>query len=221
MIAALALGIVRTARKGTTAQCRCLKFILGLFLLSYAAFVYIQQGIEHNLTWQYSLPLEFCHLVLIACLISLIRPFRLTAEIAYFWGFGGVLQATLTPDLTQGFPSWDFILFFWGHGATLLAIMFLIFNRKFKPGKGSVARMMIALNAYGLVIGTTDAVMGWNYGYLCRKPSAPSLLDLMGPWPWYLLSIEATAFLSFALLSLPWRLSALSGKRNRALSADR
>jgi len=31
--------------------------------------------------------------------------------------------------------------------------------------------MMIALNIYGLVVGVLDWIAGWNYGYLCRKPS--------------------------------------------------
>ena len=34
----------------------------------------------------------------------------------------------------------------------------------------------------------------------------PSLLDFLGPWPWYLLSLELIALVSFFLLDLPWRL---------------
>jgi hypothetical integral membrane protein (TIGR02206 family) len=194
--------------------------LIGLILLCYAVVFYAQQGIGNNLSWQYSLPLELCNLILIACIISLFWPNQFTAEIAYFWGLGGVLQAMATPDLGLGFPSWDFILFFWGHGAALLAIVFLIANKSFRPRRGSVARMMVALNLYGLAVGIIDAVAGWNYGYLCRKPAAPSLLDLLGPWPWYLLSLEAIAFLSFFLLDLPWRLLILFRKRQRGLTIN-
>ncbi len=197
-----------------------LRWLIGLALLSYAVCVYAQQAIGNFLSWQYSLPLELCNLVLIACIVSLFRPIRVAIEIAYFWGLGGVLQATVTPDLAQGFPSWDFMLFFWGHGATLLAIIFLISEREFRPRKGSVARMMLALNIYGLVVGVLDALMGWNYGYLCRKPSEPSLLDFLGPWPWYLLSIEVIAFLTFLLLDLPWRLLASFHKHGKAVTID-
>jgi hypothetical integral membrane protein (TIGR02206 family) len=181
-------------------------WLLGFVLLGYAVVLYVQQGREHALSWQYSLPLGLCNLVLIACIISLFRPNPFTTEIAYYWGFGGVLQATVTPDILVGFPSWEFFLFFWSHGVTLMAIVFLIARREFRPRRGSILRMMIVLNVYALTIGTLDAVTGWNYGFLCRKPSGPSLFDVLGPWPWYLLSLEVIAFLTFFLLDLPWQI---------------
>ncbi len=187
---------------------------IGLLLLGYAAVFYIQQGIGHSLSWEYSLPLELCSLVLIACILCMFWPHPFTAEIAYFWGLGGVLQAIATPDLALGFPSWEFILFFWGHGATVLAIVYLIAGGSFRPSRVSVLRMMLALNLYGLAVGAIDAVMGWNYGFLCRKPSMPSLLDYLGPWPWYLLSLELIALVSFFLLDLPWRLLILFRKKS-------
>jgi len=33
-------------------------------------------------------------------------------EVVYFWGLGGTIQALLTPDLLQGFPSAAFVSFF-------------------------------------------------------------------------------------------------------------
>jgi hypothetical integral membrane protein (TIGR02206 family) len=185
--------------------------LLGFLLVGYAACLYLQQALAQALAWEYSLPLDLCNLVLIACVISLFKPFTFTSEIAYFWGLGGVVQATLTPDLGTGFPSWDFTLFFWGHGATLLAIMYLISNKEFRPGKKSILRMMIALNVYAVVVGAFDAVTGWNYGYLCRKPSMPSLMDWLGPWPWYILSLELIALTMFLILYYVHRLLVWSG----------
>jgi hypothetical integral membrane protein (TIGR02206 family) len=162
-------------------------------------------GIAGNLRWAYSLPLELCHWVLIAAVIGLVRPSQLSSEITYFWGAAGTLQATLTPDITEGFPSWEFIQFFWSHGGILLATVYFI-ARGFRPRRGSVLRMMLALNVYAAVVGIIDAVLGWNYGYLCAKPLQPSLLDFLGPWPWYLLWVELIALASFLLLDLPWKL---------------
>jgi hypothetical integral membrane protein (TIGR02206 family) len=191
---------------------------LGVALVSYAACLYVQQGLAHALSLEYSLPLDLCNLVLIACIISLFRPNRFTSEIAYFWGLGGVVQAAVTPDLAAGFPSWDFVLFFWGHGATLLAIVFLISGRDFRPQRNSIARMMIALNGYALVVGSIDAFAGWNYGYLCRKPAMPSMLDWLGPWPWYLLSLELIAFVTFLILDLLGRLLVWLREPDKALA---
>jgi hypothetical integral membrane protein (TIGR02206 family) len=204
-IAVLCLLVAKATRKERPSWIGWLRRLLGFFLVSYIVFFYVRQGIEGALTWQYSLPLDLCSLILVACIISLFRPNQFITEVAYFWGLGGVLQAISTPDLAEGFPSVEFILFFWGHGATLAAITFLSLNQGFRPGKGSVIRMMIALNIYALAVGTVNAIMGWNYGYLCRKPYAPSLLDFLGPWPWYLLSVELIALLTFLILDLPWR----------------
>ncbi|MBM3790173.1 MAG: TIGR02206 family membrane protein, partial [Acidobacteria bacterium] len=55
--------------------------------------------------------------------------------------------------------------------------------------------------------GSLDMIFGWNYGYLRRPPSQPSLLDYLGPWPWYILSLELIALCIFILLTLPFRKS--------------
>ena len=216
LIAAACFLIAWKARSGNFRK--WLGRLIGLLLVGYAGVLYIQQWMDHALSWEYSLPLELCNLVLIACIISLLRPNQFATEIAYYWGLGGVLQATVTPDLSWGFPSWDFIFFFWGHGTALMAIVFLIAARGFRPRKGSILRMLIALNVYALFVGVLDAVAGWNYGYLCRKPSAPSLFDVLGPWPWYLLSLEGIAVVTFLLLDFPWRLRGLFQKGDNALA---
>lgn len=203
-IAAISALVAWTARKSSLPVRVWIGRLLAFLLLAYGVGFYIEQAVEHEWTWQYSLPLELCNVVLIACIISLLWPNRLSTEIAYFWGLGGVLQANVTPDITQGFPSWQYFLFFFSHGITLIAIAFLVSDREFRVRKRSVLRMMIALNVYGLVVGAIDAVTGWNYGYLRQKPGMPSIMDFMGPWPWYLVSIEITALIIFLLLYLPW-----------------
>ena len=192
-------------RRGRDAD-RWLGPLLGLLLAAYGVARYAELALRGELSWDYALPLELCHWVLIACLVALFFRGQLAAEVAYFWGLGGTLQAVLTPDLAQGFPSWDFIQFFWAHGAVLLAIIFLIAVRRFRPRPGSVLRMMLAANFYLVVAGSLDLVFGWNYGYLRHPPSHPSLMDYLGPWPWYILSLQLVAFASFWLLDLPWRL---------------
>ncbi|HYK90584.1 MAG TPA: TIGR02206 family membrane protein [Acidobacteriota bacterium] len=180
--------------------------VLAVLLFGYAVVTYIQKGLAHELSLDYALPLELCHWVLIACLLTLLHPNQTASEIAYFWGFAGTLQATLTPDISLGFPSWEYIEFFWSHGTILLAIVFIISRQGFRPRKGSPQRMLLTINVYAAVVGVIDWRFHWNYGYLCRKPMGSSLLDYLGPWPWYILSVEGIAFASFFLLHLPWKI---------------
>jgi hypothetical integral membrane protein (TIGR02206 family) len=205
VIAVLCFLITVAARKGKGTEQKWLRYLIGFALLAYVAFFYIQQGVEGVLAWEYSLPLELCNMVLAACIISMFCPNTLTAEIAYFWGLGGTLHALITPDLAQDFPSLNFMFFFLSHGMPLIAIVYLIASGSLRPRRGAILRMMVSLNLYGLVVGMVNLYTGWNYGYLCRKPAVPSLLDFLGPWPWYLVSIELIALLTFLILDLPRR----------------
>ncbi len=180
--------------------------ILACLLLAYAVTIYTKMGLEGNLSWDYSLPLHLCHWVLIACMISLVHPHPLTSELAYFWGLGGTVQALLTPDLAEEFPSWEFIQFFWSHGGILLAIVYFIAIQRFRPRPGSVLRMFMATNVYALFVGALNFIFTWNYGYLRQPPSQPSLIDYLGPWPWYILSLEVIALVTFWILDLPWKI---------------
>ena len=46
----------------------------------------------------------------------------------------------------------------------------------------------------------TNQITGSNYGFLSAPPPSPSLVDALGPWPWYILGIEAIALVYFAVL---------------------
>jgi uncharacterized membrane protein YwaF len=48
-----------------------------------------------------------------------------------------------------------------------------------------------------------NAWLGTNFGFTAHKPVNPSLLDHMGPWPYYLLGMQGMAVVLFSLLALP------------------
>lgn len=216
VIAALGCMIILACRRWPEGRRAWLGRALALALVAYAVTVYLQLALTGDLSVSYALPLELCHFVMLACVISLLRPIRLASEVAYFCGLAGTLQATITPDIGVGFPSWEYIQFFWAHGGVLLAVVYLIAGQGFRPRAGSMWRVFTAVNAYAAVVGSLDASFGWNYGYLCEKPAHPSLMDYLGPWPWYILSLEAVALASFWLLDLPWRIARRHAKSAQA-----
>ena len=58
----------------------------------------------------------------------------------------------------------------------------------------------------------STSLLGVNYGYLNRKPASASLLDLLGPWPVYLLRRDsASCSPVWALLTWPWVLADVGG----------
>jgi uncharacterized membrane protein YwaF len=58
--------------------------------------------------------------------------------------------------------------------------------------------------AYAVAVGLVDWALGANYMWLREKPGG-SVLELFGPWPWYILGGAAIGATIFFLLELPYR----------------
>jgi hypothetical integral membrane protein (TIGR02206 family) len=207
LTALAAVVIARWGRALPPAYRTAVRGLLTGLLLAYAVAAYWIALQRLGPRWDALLPLNLCDWVLVAVLVALLFRNPLAAELAYYWGFAGTLQGLLTPDLRTGFPSFAYVHFFWGHGGILIAIVWMLVAEGCRPRPGAVLRLFLASNLYILVVGLIDWRTGWNYGYLYRKPYQPSLLDYLGPWPWYLLSLEAIGLSLFLLLDLPWQLS--------------
>jgi hypothetical integral membrane protein (TIGR02206 family) len=63
----------------------------------------------------------------------------------------------------------------------------------------------LATAAWASVAAIGNAITGGNYMFLSEKPQTASLLDYMGPWPWYIISSALLALALFKLLDLPFR----------------
>jgi hypothetical integral membrane protein (TIGR02206 family) len=59
--------------------------------------------------------------------------------------------------------------------------------------------------AWAAVATAANVFTGGNYMFLRERPGTLSILDYMGPWPWYILSATLLALALFALLDLPFR----------------
>jgi hypothetical integral membrane protein (TIGR02206 family) len=146
-----------------------------------------------------------CDWAVAVSIIALMTARHRWFEIAYFWGFGGTLQAVLTPDLRFGFPDVRFISFFVAHGAIIVAVAYLMLTRRLRPYPMSIVRVFAWSQVYFILALIVDHFTGVNYGYLLRKPEAFSLLSYLSDYrPLYLLQMQGLALVFFALLYLPW-----------------
>lgn len=183
-----------------------------VFRYSFAAFITLQQAsiyIWYTISGEWSLeitlPLQLCDLSLFLSIAVLMTKKQLLTELLYYWGMGGATQALLTPDIgPYTFPHFVCYQFFISHFVILLACIYMISVEKFRPSFKSVIRTFIITNLYALFILPVNKLTGGNYLFLSRKPAGGSLLDLLGPWPWYILTLEAVALLLFVLLYLPF-----------------
>lgn len=162
---------------------------------------YVTEGI-YNV--KDTLPLELCTISLYMCVVMLIWRSRAIFQIVYFTGIGGALQALLTPVLYYDFPHYRFIEFFAAHIAIMLAVLYMVWVEGYRPTLKSIAITMGFLNVLAGVVYVINTITGGNYMFVSRKPDTPSLLDLLGPHPWYILSLEVVAVVLFLLLYLPF-----------------
>lgn len=135
--------------------------------------------------WQL-LPLHLCDLLILVAVAALLTRRAWLAELLYFWAGTGALLAMLTPDVPRGFPDPYFLLFFGLHGAVVVAAALVTIGYGIHPRRGSAWRVFGLTLAYAAVVALVNLALGTNFLFLRWKPSNPTLLDWLGPWPWYL-----------------------------------
>ena len=153
-----------------------------------------------------SLPLQLCDVAIFIAAAALWTRRQLVVEVTYFWGLAGTIQALLTPDLPQHFPSYPYFQYYIAHGGVVAAALVLVVGLGQRPRRWAVARVAGLTVAYAALVGLVDAVTGADYMYLRSKPPTATLLDVLGPWPWYILSASVIAAFLFAILDAPFRL---------------
>lgn len=160
------------------------------------------------------LPLHVCGILFYVSAYALWSGHQLAYEIAYFWTFAGTSHSLVTPDVPVGFPTLHYFSFFASHGLLLLAALYATLVMRMRPGRGSVWRALVAIHLFAATVFGANLLLGTNYMFLMAKPAASTLMDYLGPWPWYLLTLEVLAVASFALWYLPFWL------RDRAAGAE-
>lgn len=180
-----------------------------LLALNEIAFHVVHQ-LDQGLSPSGDLPLHLTDAATIAAIVALWRPSALAFELTYFWALTATVQALLTPDLRRGFPDYRWWWFFVAHAGVVVAAVFLAWGRRQTPRRGAVRRVFAwSLGVTALAALGTIAFDG-NYMFLREPPESGSLLDLMGPWPWYIASVAALALALFWLLDRPF-----DGRRGR------
>jgi hypothetical integral membrane protein (TIGR02206 family) len=174
-----------------------------ILLLNY--FVYVGYRIHAGL-WmiRYDLPMELCNWAALATMFAFFTRSRTLAEVAYFWVMAGSINGVISPDLPFSFPHIYFFIFHIAHSGLVIGSLYLVFGLKFYPRPGAIRRVFIISQVYLATAFVINYALGGNYGYTMAKPQAASLFDYLGPWPYYLISLEVMAFVLYALLYVPF-----------------
>ncbi|WP_139490709.1 YwaF family protein [Brevibacillus dissolubilis] len=208
----LALYLFRERLRGAAAN-RIVRWGLAAVLLG--SELLLQAWYWYNGVWSFVwlIPFELCSISLWICFFMLARKSYSLYEIVYFTGIGGAAQAMLTPVLFHPFPHFRFTHFFIAHIAIILAPLFMTWVEGFRPTWRSVWKSFGLLNLIALVVYVVNQYLGTNFMFLAYKPETGSILDLLGPHPWYILSLEGVVLFFFCLLYLPYAVADWRAKR--------
>ena len=149
-----------------------------------------------------NLPLHLTDAVTLVSIAALWRPARaLLVELVYFWALSASLQAVLTPDLGETFPDPLYFTYFATHAGAVAAACLLVLGARRTPRAGAVRRTYAITLAFAAAAAVATLATGGNYMFLRHKPAHGSLLDVMGPWPVYIVAAAALGLLIFAALA--------------------
>lgn len=210
-VAVATAGVTVAARlwpgRWTTVFARALAVFLVLNQLSW----YLVE--RNTLSLQWSLPLGLCEIGTFVAGAALWWQTPLLVEITYFWGLGGTIQALLTPELTGSdlFPTYFYFQYYINHGGIVVAALFLVVGLHLVPRPGAVLRVAAITFGYLVVVAGIDRLTGGDYLYLRQPPPTVSLINVLGPWPWYILSMIGLGLVLLVVLNSPfWLLRRLA-----------
>jgi hypothetical integral membrane protein (TIGR02206 family) len=201
--AAVAAGLL-ARRDPTGARTRLGARALAVALVLNEVVFHLVHQVDQGLSARGDLPLHLTDAATIAAVLALWSGSPLAFELTWFWAGSATVQALLTPDLRQPFPDYRWWWFVIAHAGVVVAAVLLAWGMRRTPRPGAVPRVVAwSLVVTGLAAAGTVLFDG-NYMFLRDPPSESSLLDLMGPWPWYIVSAAVLAVALFWLLDRPF-----------------
>ncbi|KRC50277.1 MULTISPECIES: TIGR02206 family membrane protein [unclassified Nocardioides] len=164
-----------------------------------------------DLIWNYdvdvTLPLHLCDLAWIAATWALWTHRQLPVTLTYFWGLTLTIQGVLTPSLNEDLPHPRYFAFWALHLLIVWAAVHLVVGLRKAPRWRDYRAAVVITLTWAAATYAFNVVADTNYGYLVRKPGS-SVLDLLGPWPWYVAEEIAVVLAVWALMTLAaqwWR----------------
>lgn len=202
---ALLLAVLGRRTRGTAVFARTFAVVI----VAYALAMQVYRLLPGHWDIATSLPLHFSDLTWMTAAYALWTRRQWAFSLTYYWGLTLNPQAMLTPATdAPDFPHIEFIDFWVLHTLAVWATVYLTWGLGMRPNWRSFTTAVTVTVAWGVVLLGFNSIAGTNYGFVNAKPENPSLLDLMGDWPWYLGAELVIGIAAWALITWPWTRSA-------------
>jgi len=203
-----AAALVWIGRRQSEQQARLLGRVLAALLVAAFIVALVYKLIHPAL--DSSVPLQLCDVAELTAAYALWSLRHWAFVLTYYWCLVLSSQALITPDVgtaaegAPDFPHHLFVTFFTLHVLAVWAAIYLTWGRGMRPRWRDYRFAIIVTLAWAAFTFAFNAITGTNYGYLNRKPPTASLLDVLGPWPVYLLTEITIVLIVWALMTWPW-----------------
>ncbi|MEQ6899621.1 TIGR02206 family membrane protein [Nocardioides sp. YIM 152588] len=148
-----------------------------------------------------SLPFHLSDLAWMVAAVALWTHHRIAVALTFYWSLLTV-QAVVTPSLGEEFPELRYFAFWMLHLLVVWAAAYLALGLGLAPGWREYGATIALTLAWVAAASAFNAVAETNYGYLSEKPASGSALDLLGPWPWYVVAEIAIVAGIWALMTV-------------------
>ena len=201
-------AIIVYARKKMTHEKRITVGVLLSLLPAFAViFRMVCTYLDGTFTIQEELPFQLCRTLAFAFPFVIYYQSRKWFGVFYFFTIVGTLQAILTPDLPLSAPHHSYWTYWVLHCVLIGLPIYCLVNFNWKVTIKDFWNAIIVVNLYMVFTGVINYLIGSNYFYTSHKPPGPTLLDVFGPWPWYIAVVELLTVFLFFLAGLPFWVS--------------
>lgn len=183
-------------------------FTVGMIAALAVIFKMIWKITVGDFDYQSDLPIHMCHFSALITPFMMINRNKRLFSFLYFWIIVGTLNALITPDVEENFPHVWYFQYFIEHSSLVIAILYTVFVYGMKPRWKDFWIALIATNIFLLISLLVNFTIDSNYFYTLNKPEIPTLLDMFGPWPWYLVQGQIMLVCFFLLALAPFLRSA-------------
>ena len=147
-------------------------------------------------------PIHVCNVSLILSMIFLVKPNFQGFQLMFYMSLGAI-AAILFPEAVLPLPNFLGIVFYSTHFFILFVIIYQMKYLKYRPTLNGLFKTYIALNVLAVIAFIFNNKFSTNYMYINHKPITASPIDYFGPWPFYIIVVQAIfiflGFLSFLL----------------------
>jgi hypothetical integral membrane protein (TIGR02206 family) len=152
-----------------------------------------------------SVPLRLTDLATMVAAYALWSHRRWAYALTYYWCLTLSTQALVSPALDgPDFPHPEFLAFWAIHLVVVWAAIYLTWGIGVRPDWRSYSLAVFVTVVWVAVTFVFNSIAGTNYGFVNAKPATPSLLDVLGPWPWYLVTVAVLLLAVWASMTWPW-----------------